>query len=105
MITTNACEDILLGWSDGQIIDNMSKRYGFESESLGCGDIDAPAGELRVRRKLLTNGKFKCGSFPPDVFVRSEGRAPRCDMPPRCDGPTDMARIWSRTTSRSPVTL
>ena len=32
MITTNACEDILLGWSDGQIIDNLSKRYGVSSQ-------------------------------------------------------------------------
>jgi hypothetical protein len=32
MITTNACEDILLGWSDGQIIDNLSKRYGVSSK-------------------------------------------------------------------------
>jgi hypothetical protein len=31
MITTNACEDILLGWSDGQIIDNLSNRYGISS--------------------------------------------------------------------------
>jgi hypothetical protein len=32
MITTNACEDILLGWSDGQIIDNLSNRYGVSSQ-------------------------------------------------------------------------
>ena len=32
MITTNACEDILLGWSNGQIIDNLSKRYGVSSQ-------------------------------------------------------------------------
>lgn len=31
-ITTNACEDILLGWSDGQIIDNLSNRYGVSSQ-------------------------------------------------------------------------
>ncbi|MGY4650509.1 hypothetical protein [Mycobacterium sp. URHB0021] len=32
MITTNVCEDILLGWSDGQIIDNLSNRYGVSSQ-------------------------------------------------------------------------
>ena len=32
MVTTNACEDILLGWSNGQIIDNLSKRYGVSSQ-------------------------------------------------------------------------
>jgi hypothetical protein len=32
MITTNACEDILLGWSDGQILDNLSARYGVSSQ-------------------------------------------------------------------------
>lgn len=32
MITTNACEDILLGWSDGQIIDNLSSRYEVSSQ-------------------------------------------------------------------------
>jgi len=32
MIATNACEDILLGWSDGQIIDNRSNRYGVSSQ-------------------------------------------------------------------------
>lgn len=32
MITTNACEDILLGWSDGQILDNLSNRYGVSSQ-------------------------------------------------------------------------
>ena len=32
MITTNACEDILLGWSDGEIIDNLSNRYGVSSQ-------------------------------------------------------------------------
>lgn len=32
MITTNACEDILLGWSDGQIIDNLANRYGVTSQ-------------------------------------------------------------------------
>jgi hypothetical protein len=32
MITTNACEDILLGWPDGQIIDNLSNRYGVSSQ-------------------------------------------------------------------------
>ena len=32
MITTNACEDILLGWSDGKIIDNLSNRYGVSSQ-------------------------------------------------------------------------
>ncbi len=31
-ITTNACEDILLGWSDGQIIDNLSNRYRVSSQ-------------------------------------------------------------------------
>lgn len=31
-ITTNACEDILLGWSDGQILDNLSNRYGVSSQ-------------------------------------------------------------------------
>ncbi|GAB3038245.1 hypothetical protein [Mycobacterium bourgelatii] len=31
-ITTNACEDILLGWSDGRIIDNLSNRYGVSSQ-------------------------------------------------------------------------
>lgn len=28
MITTTACEDILLGWPDGQILDNLMSRYG-----------------------------------------------------------------------------
>jgi hypothetical protein len=32
MITTNACEDILLGWSDGQTLDNLSKKYGVSSQ-------------------------------------------------------------------------
>ncbi len=32
MITSNACEDILLGWSDGQILDNLSNRYGVSSQ-------------------------------------------------------------------------
>jgi hypothetical protein len=32
MLTTNACEDILLGWSDGQILDNLSGRYGVSSQ-------------------------------------------------------------------------
>lgn len=32
MITTNACEDILLGWSDGQILDNLSGKYGVSSQ-------------------------------------------------------------------------
>ena len=32
MITTNACEDILLGWTDGQILDNLSGRYGVSSQ-------------------------------------------------------------------------
>ncbi|ORA45299.1 hypothetical protein BST22_23870 [Mycolicibacterium chubuense] len=32
MITTNACEDILLGWSDGQIIDNLASRYEVSSQ-------------------------------------------------------------------------
>jgi len=32
MITTNACEDILLGWSDGQLLDNLSGRYGVSSQ-------------------------------------------------------------------------
>jgi len=32
MITTNACEDILLGWSDGQILDNLAQRYGVSSQ-------------------------------------------------------------------------
>jgi hypothetical protein len=32
MLTTNACEDILLGWSDGEIIDNLSNRYGVSSQ-------------------------------------------------------------------------
>jgi hypothetical protein len=32
MITTNACEDILLGWSDGQILDNLTNRYGVSSQ-------------------------------------------------------------------------
>jgi hypothetical protein len=32
MITTDACEDILLGWSDGQIIDNLSQRYEVSSQ-------------------------------------------------------------------------
>ena len=31
-IATNACEDILLGWPDGQIIDNLSNRYGVSSQ-------------------------------------------------------------------------
>lgn len=31
-ITTNACEDILLGWPDGQILDNLSTRYGVSSQ-------------------------------------------------------------------------
>lgn len=31
-ITTNACEDILLGWSDGQIIDNLANRYAVTSQ-------------------------------------------------------------------------
>ena len=33
-ITTNACEDILLGWSDGQIIDNLSKGMEFRVNRL-----------------------------------------------------------------------
>ncbi|PRC46580.1 hypothetical protein C6A85_89360 [Mycobacterium sp. ITM-2017-0098] len=32
MIATNACEDILLGWSDGQIIDNLASRYEVSSQ-------------------------------------------------------------------------
>lgn len=32
MITTNACEDILLHWSDGQIIDNLAQRYAVSSQ-------------------------------------------------------------------------
>ena len=32
MITSNACEGILLGWSDGQILDNLSNRYGVSSQ-------------------------------------------------------------------------
>lgn len=32
MITTTACEDILLGWSDGRILDNLSTRYGVLSQ-------------------------------------------------------------------------
>lgn len=32
MITTNACEDILLGWTDGQILDNLVARYQVTSE-------------------------------------------------------------------------
>ena len=32
MITTNACEDILLGWPDGQILDNLTNRYGVSSQ-------------------------------------------------------------------------
>ncbi len=31
-ITTTACEDILLGWSDGQILDNLSTRYQVSSQ-------------------------------------------------------------------------
>lgn len=31
-ITTNACEDILLGWSDGRIVDNLVNRYGVTSQ-------------------------------------------------------------------------
>ena len=30
-ISTNACEDILLGWLDGQILDNLTNRYGVPS--------------------------------------------------------------------------
>lgn len=31
IVSTNACEDILLGWSDGQIIDNLVSRYRVSS--------------------------------------------------------------------------
>jgi hypothetical protein len=31
-ISTNACEDILLGWLDGQILDNLTNRYGVPSQ-------------------------------------------------------------------------
>ena len=32
VITTNACEDILLGWPDGQILGNLTNRYGVSSQ-------------------------------------------------------------------------
>ena len=51
MITTNACENILLGWSDGQIIDNLSNRYR-RRRCRDAAKIDQNRRALTKRRSL-----------------------------------------------------